>query len=139
MKKITKVMTALMICVSMLGGMISTASAASSDTWTIHYIPRVPSNISNQSDTLYVAYYSDGYIAECTSISGTNGRKLTISSEDAGGIVTNNGGYSDVSITTTGCSVAWEMRLPINDDVQFKVLADGRYSCDSKGIIRINN
>ncbi len=107
--------------------------ASTIDDWDIYYIPNAPASVSNQHDNLYVAYCSDGYDGYCYSISGSNGRGLTITAENAGGLYND-----DVSVTTTGYTAHMRTKNTISSDVHFKVTAKYGYSCDSTGSIYIH-
>lgn len=131
--KLKKLFLTLLLLVCVLGNTVITAFAASSDEWYIHYIPGAPSNISNQSDTLYVAYYSEGYFGDCTSFSGGRYSYLEITSTSAGGI---NNYYRKIVIGGTGITL-WRMRSSTTGNVCFKVMANGEYSCTSNGAIKV--
>ena len=110
---------------------ITQVQAATSDTWSIKYIPHVPNGISNQGDVLCLGYYSGGYIGNCKKISGENGRRLTIKSNS-------NGGMNTIDVTTTGKTRAWKMKKSSTGDVKFVVLAHYDYSCTSTGVIKLH-
>lgn len=107
-------------------------SAASSGNWNINYIVAAPSSISDKSCIVYVDYYSGGYYADCTSISGANGRALTITSSSAGGM-------STIPVTAEGRTRSWKMNSSASEPVRFKVEAVSGYSCYSTGTINIKN
>lgn len=132
MKSIKKFLITTTLAITLVFGMAFPVSAASSGNWNIRYIPNAPSSVSNQTSTVYVDYYSGGYYADCATISGTNGRALTITSSSAGGM-------NSVSITTTGRSSSWKMKGSTTGTVTFKVTATSGYSCTSTGTIYINN
>lgn len=106
--------------------------AADQDDWNIRYIPNASASVSNQYDHAYVSYYSDGFYANCTSMSGENGRRILINSDDAGGMPT-------ISITTTGKSKTWKMKYSTTKKVDFEVQAEYGYTTTAKGIVHINN
>ena len=121
----------LIVSTLFYAGLTSNA-ASSSDSWSITYIPNASASVSNQSDTLSVAYYSGGYVGNCTKITGANGRGLTISSSSAGGM-------SSVSVTSTGKTKTWKMYGSTDGNVSFLVKATVGYTCTSTGTISINN
>lgn len=107
-------------------------SAANQDDWTIRYIPNASASVSNQYDHAYVDYYSGGFYANCTSMSGANGRRILINSDDAGGMPT-------ISITTTGKSKTWKMKYSSTKIIDFEMQAEYGYTTTAKGIVHINN
>ncbi len=131
MKKIKKkLITFILLSVSILG--MSVTVNAESDVWDINYIPNAPASVSNQNDTLVLNYYSGGYYASCSYISGMNGRALTINSSSAGGMNT-------VYVTTKGRTISWKMKSSTSGKVTFKVSAVTGYTCNSDGTIYIND
>lgn len=132
MRNMKKILITTCLAIALIFGMSLPVNAASSGSWNIRYIPGAPSDVSTQTVTVYVDYYSGGYYADCTSISGTNGRALTISSSSAGGM-------TSVSITTTGKTKTWKMAGSTTGTVAFKVTAASGYSCTSTGTIYINS
>lgn len=132
MKSIKKILITTTLAITLVFGMTLPVSAASSGDWNVNYTPGAPSSVSNQTSTVYVDYYSGGYYANCATISGTNGRALTITSSSAGGM-------NSVSITTTGKTSTWKMKDSTTGKVTFKVSAVSGYSCKSTGTIYINN
>ena len=80
-----------------------TSLAASSDTWSVNYAKNVPSTELNQTDYCTLAYYSDGYKATCSKLTGSTDRMIKITSSSAGGM-------STVTMTTTGTSSIWKMK-----------------------------
>lgn len=131
MKSMKKVLITTALTITLVLGMAVPAHAASSGSWNIRYIPSAPSSVSNQTSTILLDYYSGGYYAYCDTITGTNGRSLTITSSSAGGM-------SSVPITSTGKSKTWKMYSSTTGTVTFKVMAASGYSCTSTGTIHIN-
>ncbi|MDE6529917.1 MAG: hypothetical protein K2K96_04000 [Lachnospiraceae bacterium] len=131
MKSIKKIFITTTLVITLALGMALSVSAASSGKWNIRYIPNGAASVSNQTSSVVVDYYSGGYYANCTSISGTNGRSLTITSSNAGGMTA-------VPITTTGRSSTWKMDGCSNKPITFKVTAKSGYTCTSEGTIKIN-
>ena len=133
MKLFKKIFITTTLAITLVFGMALSVSAASSGGWNIRYYPTAPSDVSNQSCIVSdINYYSGGYYAVCNSISGTNGRSLTITSSDAGGM-------NPVYITTTGRTPTWTMKDSTKGTVTFVVKATVGYSCESTGTIYINN
>lgn len=133
-KRVTK-KGLLVVCLvfSMLMASIS-VQAKNENEWEINYTPKNYYNPNNkQASIAYEYYYGGGYYGYCNSISGTNGRRLTITALDAGGIK-----QGSVDVTTTGRTVAWTLNTPVTKKVRFQVLASADYSCVSKGIIKLN-
>ena len=135
--KVVKCFSACTLALCMLLGTTSTANAASSDNWKINYTPGAPSSVSNQVDDLYVAYSSDGFVADCKTLSGTQGRMLNITAKNAGGLE-NKGVVRDhkLPITTTGPTKRFDTNNSIKTDVYFQVTAKYGCSCKSTGIIK---
>lgn len=135
--KVVKCFSVGALALCMLFGASSTASAATSAKWNIHYVPGGPSSVSNQIDDVYVAYYGKGFIANCKTLTGTQGRMLKITAENAGGLkdssVVDDG---ELSVTITGLTDVFKTKEFITGNVQFRVKAAGRYSCDSTGVIK---
>lgn len=130
--KIKKIMKSLSVCTLVLCMLLSVSvkvSAASSASWKINYKPGAPSDVSNQVEDLYVSYYSGGYVADCKTISGANGRQLTITAKNAGGI-------NAVPITTTGTTKVFKTKESVVGNVRFQVTAKTGYKCDSTGVIK---
>ena len=131
MRKMKKVTTSLLLAAVMTVVSVVPVSAAASDNWSINYIPNATSAVSKQVHICKFTYYGDGFIGKCKSISGQNGRRLTISSSSAGGMKT-------VPVTTKGATKAWQMKKAVKGAVSFLVAADSGYSCTSTGVIKIN-
>ena len=120
MRKIRAMLASVALAGCLVMSPITQVQAATSDTWSIKYIPHVPNGISNQGDVLCLGYYSGGYIGNCKKISGENGRRNTI------------------DVTTTGKTRAWKMKKSSTGDVKFVVLAHYDYSCTSTGVIKLH-
>lgn len=131
MKRFVKIAAGLLMSAALLVGNSAASRAAASDTWKIRYIPGAPSSVSEQYDYATVTYYGDGFVANCYAITGSNGRKLTISSSGAGGM-------AEVPITTTGLTKSWTMKGSTTGNVTFRIAAESGYSCSANGIIKIN-
>ena len=133
MKSISRTLITTALAAVMVFGMSTTADAADSGTWHIDYGPGAPSAVSNQLyDVQDIEYYSGGYYANCKTLSGDNGRALTITSVNAGGM-------DPVSVTTTGTTRAWRMKGSTRGTITFRVTATSGFVCKSTGIIRLNN
>ncbi len=132
MRKYKKIIMSLLLTSSLLIVSGTPVNAASSGTWNVNYHPGATSDISNQVSNVVVSYYSGGYIANCSTISGTNGRALTISSSSAGGM-------STISVTTTGLTRSWKMNGSTKGNVTFDVIAASGHRCQSTGTIKIFN
>lgn len=133
MHKTKKTIISLILSLSMLIVMGAPVCAAQSDTWSIDYHPGVSPAMGNRFDSVVVSYYSGGYIANCKTISGTNGRALSITSTSAGGM----NGISSISVTATGFTRSWTMKDSTTGNVTFKVEAVSGYRCQSTGEIKI--
>lgn len=126
-KRLTMVLCMMLIVTFVFPG---TALAANSDSWYVCYAKNVPG--TDPIDYLYVSYYSDGYVASASYLTGSYDRRVTISSSDAGGM-------TPKEITQTGKSYSWKMKGSSTKDVEFTVTATGTVSCASKGTIYVNN
>lgn len=135
--KVVKCFSACTLALCMLLGVTSTANAASSDKWSINYIPGAPSSVSNQLDDLYVAYCSDGFIGNCSTLSGSQGRMLNITAKNAGGLK-NVGAVRDdkLPVTIKGPINVFKTKNSIKTDVCFQVTAYCGISCKSTGTIK---
>ena len=131
MKSFFKSLIAGILVSVLFAGMSITANAGVEGYWDISYIPTAPSSVSNKSSVVVVDYYSGGYWAYCDSISGANGRSLSITSSSASGM-------PEILITTTGYADTWKMNGSTTGTVSFLVNAATGYSCDSEGKIHIN-
>ena len=98
--------------------------------WSLYYIVNAPSGVSNQWTTVTLPYFSDGYRAYCSNITGSAQRRVDISSSDAGGMAT-------VSISTTGYTKVWKMNSSSTGNVTFKVAAITSGNCTASGNISI--
>ena len=133
MKSISRTLITTALATVMVFGMSTKANAADSGSWKIDYGPGAPSSVSNQIyDVRDIDYHSGGYYADCKTLSGDNGRALTITSKDAGGM-------DPVSVTTTGKTKTWKMKGSTTGTVTFRVTAASGFVCRSTGIIHINN
>lgn len=130
MVRVKKFLASIVIGSVLIGSSLTSVGAATSDSWNIKYIKGAPTSVSNQTDIIRLPYYSGGYYANCSSISGTNGRALSITSSSAGGMKT-------VSITTTGRTARWMMNGSTTGSCSFTVKASYNYSCSSTGTISI--
>lgn len=106
-----------------------TSLAASSDTWSVNYAKNVPSAELNKTDYCTLGYYSDGYKATCSKLTGSTDRMIKITSSNAGGM-------KAVTMTTTGTSSIWKMKGSTTGNVKFTVTAYGNLSCYSTGTIK---
>ena len=108
----------------------SVGNAATSANWNIDYTPGAPSSVSNQSYTAYIAYNSDGFVAHCSSITGGQGRQVSITSSSAGGI---NGGT--IYITSTGNTPRFYFNGSSVNDVAIKFKARVAIRCKAHGTV----
>ena len=138
MNKIKKLITGLFMsgCLLANGNFAANAAmnAKSIDYWDINYAPGAPGDISNEMDQLELDYYSNGYIAYCSTISGVNGRSLYISAPS-----NQAGGMPKIDVTTTGYTKTWKMYGSSTKPITINVMATAGYQCQSTGYIRINN
>lgn len=132
MRKCKKVIMSLLLAASLVVCSGQPVNAATSGAWNIDYHPGPTTGVGNQISNVTLDYYSGGYVADCATISGTNGRALTISSTDAGGM-------SSIRITITGPTRDWRMNGSTTNKVMFSVVAVSGYRCQSTGTIRIYN
>lgn len=105
-------------------------NAATAGSWRIDYKKGAPSSVSNQVSVVRLSYYSGGYEAFCSSLSGTSGKYITISSSSAGGMLTQK-------IQKSGACKTWKMRTSTTQDVIFNVTAKSSGYCKSTGSIYI--
>lgn len=110
------------------------SSTRQSARWSINYAPYAPSSDSVQTVRVTMYYYSGGYYAYCSSFSGVNGSKLTITSTD--NIIDREGGK--VEITSTGRTTSWVMKYFSGRNVNFKLFAETGFRCNASGEILLN-
>lgn len=130
--KFFKRILATTVCLGILFSFASLTNAASSDTWDIDYSPGVPPAYSNQADTTTLSYYSGGYVAHCSSISGGQGRRVSVTSSSCGGIT-----GTDVVITTTGNTRRFKLRYSTTGNIHITFTAESFISCDANGTVHI--
>lgn len=112
----------------------TTAFASTSSTWSVNYSAGIPQSVANPLAVRHVAWSSKGYYSTCSSISGSNDRRVSVTSTNAGGLV---GGTK--YITTTGKSVTWKSNSEIKGEVYFRFVATGTSNCSANGTLyRIN-
>lgn len=131
--KVLKKLIALSACVAMMLSFASISNAATSDDWNINYTPGTPPAYSNQVDTAVLSYYSGGYIANCSSISGAQGRQVTITCATSGLTIT---GTAPV-ITTTGNTRRFYLSNSTTGNVSIRFTAKVLVSCKAYGTIGV--
>lgn len=62
------------------------AYAASSANWNVNYLKGAPQQSANPVSYATIAFDSDGFYINCTYLTGSYDRQVTVSSENAGGI-----------------------------------------------------
>lgn len=131
MKSFKKILVSGTLVIALALGMVVPVNADTlSDDWNIDYTPGAPSSISNQSDAVVVNYDSGGYYADCETLSGQNGRALSIESSSAGGM-------EPVPVTKKGSTKTWKMKGSTTGMVTFIVSATSGYTCKSTGTIYV--
>lgn len=130
MKKAKRILSVIIIGIVMSVTAIPIC-AKESNEWNINYYPGAYGNVSNQGSIAREYYYAGGYYGYCYSIYGTNGRRLEITSRDAGGM-------NVIDVTTTGRTLKWKMKSVSTECVRFDVFAIGKYRCVSTGVICLN-
>lgn len=133
MIKVGKSLLSLTLTAVFIFGTVIPVSALTSGTWNVQYAaPSNPNAESNPTSYVTVDYFSGGYVGNCKSISGANGRGLTITSSSAGGM-------NPIIVTTTGKTKSWRMKSSTTGLVKFAVTANTGYACYSTGTISILN
>jgi hypothetical protein len=132
--KVVKKITGMMAIAGLMVGLTGTAYAASSAHWSVDYSKGAPTTSANPVCYAEVAYTADGFYSYCSSITGSNDRKVTVTEINLGGLV---GGSK--SITTTGKSAIWKTnQSSSNTKAKFKFVASGSASCSASGSISQN-
>ena len=133
MKKMISRLVVLVMAVNMLG----IAVANHSDNYSVRYVPGgAPGN--QQIDYTYVSYYSDWWLATCSSFSGVNGSMAKVTGSNGASITAANG-YSYVNITSTGNSVKWHVNgnnWSSGDTVAHKVAIENGLYCIASGLVK---
>ena len=128
-KKIFKIIGAMVLSVCVIMGNTRVSNAAMSGTWNVNYTPGAPGSVSNQTSYIYMAFSENGYVANCTKISGSNGRRVVIDTSSAGGM-------KAVAVTAKGKTKKWTLNGKTTGVVTFSVSADAGYRCESTGVIK---
>lgn len=127
--KTYKVICAVMLSLCMIIGNTTVSNAAMSGTWNVNYTPGAPGSVSNQTSYVYMAFSENGYVANCTKITGSNGRRVVIDTSSAGGM-------KAVPVTSKGATKKWTLNGKTSGVVTFSVSADAGYRCESTGVIK---
>lgn len=127
-KKKLKGLIFTMIMMSLLYIAPLQADAATAGSWNIDYKKGAPTSVSNQVSVVRVSYYSGGYESVCSSLTGTSGRYITITSSSAGGMTTQK-------FTSSNTAKTWKMKSSTTSDVIFNVTAKTTGYCKSRGSI----
>ena len=131
--KLSKKIIAIMICFVTIFSFTSLCSAnITSASWDVDYTPGAPTQYSNQSDRATLNYYSGGYVANCSSITGAQGRMILVSSASCGGI---SGGTK--YITTTGNTARFYLNGSTTGTIKITFEAKTGYRCDANGTVHI--
>lgn len=126
-KKLIAFLSITALSISMLS---TTAFASTSSAWSVNYSAGVPQSVANPLAVRHVAWSTQGYYSTCSSISGSNDRRVSVTVTNAGGLA---GGTK--YITTTGKSATWKTNNAINGEVYFRFVATGTSSCSAKGTL----
>ena len=128
MKK--KLVAALCIAALAVGIFPANVLAASSASWKVDYTTGAPSGSANPVDQKAIKYSANGFYSNCSSITGSNNRRVTVTA--------NTGGFKNGStkyITTTGRSAKWQTVNSTTGDVTFRFVASGSTNCSARGTI----
>lgn len=120
-------MLATLMCVATIFSVTAICQADSQD-WSVDYHPHTTYPYNIWSDTVSLPYYSGGYVAKCTSISGGQGRQLTVSSSSCGGI-----SGATLLITTTGSTRRFYFRQSSTGNVAIVISANQDVWCTADG------
>ncbi|MGN1276109.1 MAG: hypothetical protein ACI4UK_03865 [Floccifex sp.] len=108
-----------------LTGMSVNASYTSKGSWDILVVPEAPQLPSqHRTYTLSIPAYSGGYQTYCSAISGSNNRKVTVSSSVANFDITTTG-YSAIYKSGTGGTIKFTFT-----GVGDKIVANGSLGYD---------
>ena len=129
MKK--KLVAALCIAALAVGIFPANVLAASSDSWKVDYTKGAPSGSANPVDYAYVSYDSDGFYSYCSSITGSNDKRVSVTATNVGGFKNGSTKY----ITSTGRSARWQTVNSTKGTVTFKFVASGATNCSARGTI----
>ena len=129
MGKRGKVLGVLFAAVLIMVGNVN-AYAASSANWNVNYLKGAPQQSANPVSYASIAFDSDGCYINCTYLTGSYDRQVTVSSENAGGIKGGNKYIRSVGKTKT-----FYMNKSSSKDITYKFVATGSESCNAKGTI----
>lgn len=131
-KNFFKVIGAMALTMCLAMGYTSNAAAQVSDNWSINYTPGAPSGVgSTQIDVLHVAYSSAGQILKAKTLSGTNGRRLVVTSAQKMAERDNQ-----IELTYAPYETSFKMSQASASDLTFYVTANQKYKTISTGTIK---
>lgn len=128
MKKLKRTLITVTLAAALVLG-ISVPVSAASGSWRINYIPTSPSTVGNQTDSVSLPYWSDGYYAYCNYFAGANGSRIVIRSDHS---------MPTIVMTSTGRSASWEMDYATSTRVKFILTAVSGFPCNATGSINTN-
>lgn len=131
MKNLKNVFVTMTLAAVLTFGMSVPVYAGDSRPWRINYIPTAPTSVSNQTTSVSLPYYSNGYYAYCDFFAGENGSRIAITSYSTGGMPT-------IVITSTGRSATWKMYGASTSGVVFTLRAVSGFPCNASGSINTN-
>lgn len=100
---VTSVMAATALATTAMGGLTASATYESRGSWDILVLKNTPS-VPNQHSYYNCSFpaYSGGYQSYCSSISGSNDRKVSVTSNVGKSWTITTTGYSNVYTSTNG-------------------------------------
>lgn len=112
-------------------------ASTSQESWKVDYTVGAPqTEYHNPIAFASLPYTANGYYAVCSSISGTNDRKVTVNELDLGGFT----GSNPKEITNTGRSNVWHTRASSTKIwARFKFVAVSSVTYSANGVIYQNN
>ncbi len=123
-KTFIKLTAAVMAVATLAVGSVGMSASAytSKSSWDVYYVYGAPGNV-NPTAYCTIYTYGGGYKTYCSSITGSNNRKVNVT---APGI--------NYDITTTGYS-GTKYSSATGDNVTFKFYATGSSTCDANGTV----
>jgi len=132
-KIVTLIMVGVMFMMSL--GVASATTYPDVDYWDVHYIANAPASINKQSESLYVAYYSNGYVAKASALSGSYDRRVEI--EGRINYVIQNAAHMITITVTNKLTSVFETNFVSNEHTDFVASAVGSSNCSSTGFVSI--
>ena len=138
-KRFKRVMTLILVGVMfvMSLGVASATYYPDVDYWNLNYIANAPASVSIKCKSLKLAYYSNGYVAKASSLSGSYDRRILI--EGQGSYVIQNSSHSMTITVVNSLTSSFSTNFVSNQHTDFIASALGYLTCTSTGFVSINS